>query len=586
MRILWFGVNAGVVRSFTLESQLAQGLALMGDDVVRVSCDGVFSTFCPVMQGALLLGNSPTRDKQAVCRSCTSISRAASDGSVYRTVRFEDFMHGDDISEIDELLESVTVDNWSNFEVEDVPIGRYATYLSMLSHKVPNVTATPEAWRDYRIDMKNALLTQRVAPRIFDAVNPSHALVYNPLYPSNRAFTETALRRDVRLIAISAGGYVPNRFRTLAIYPHLAASQTSVDSASIDQSLSVPCSREEVAAVRLHLSALIAGNDPWVYSSAPTRVDTPSIRRALGVREEASVVLALVASPDETRSSALVDAEYERVPADQLSDVTEFVTVAIDLASRNPDIDVVIRLHPRLAPNKRENITSPDLAQLQILLDVAPPNIKVNTPGDGIGLYDVMRITTAGLNQSSSAGLELLALGIPVVHYDPPRINAYPPNLGRLARRGDPTELDHAIREALEGAESQNSSVAAFRWLAVTLARSLVHKDSLTADQESPSSTAMRQPEKRQLRQLIPAAIRKRIARWVGLREDKRMVRPTTEVEPWLVEARERIVDLAPGPVWNPLTRVRGESLTDDRSQIEAAVLVLKQEIGWESTNH
>jgi hypothetical protein len=580
VNILWFGVNAGLVPSFRLEAELAQGLSLLGDQVTRIGCRGIFGEYCPVMMNESLFVSSERRDKERVCRDCRAIGRAADDSAAFPTVFVEDFTHPEDHAAIAEVLEHVTSENWRNLEVQGIPVGRYAAYLTMLHYKAPDVAAREDSWEEYRSDLRYSLLMVRVLPRIFDAVQPTHAMVYNPLYPTNRMFTELATRSSLPLISISTGGYVPDRLGTVAIYPHISSSQTVVDSATIRSTMVTPCSSSEVFAVESHIRGLIAGEDPWVYSTAPSRKPPQAIRTALGIAEGRHVVVALVASPDETRSSALVDAEYERVPGGDISDVREFVEVSLAFAVRNPDLDVVIRLHPRLAPNKREQVLSPDLLTLFAMLDNRPVNAHINEPGDGLGLYDVMRIADVGLNQSSSSGLELLAFGIPVVHYDPPRMNSYPPEFGYVVARHSDEELDRTVRLALADGPQAQRSVDAFRWYTATLLRSLVHQSPLPERPTIPTTPWVSSPPSR-MRALIPEAWRYRVARWQARRREETSVRPSSVVHPWVVECRERIVNLGPGPVWNPETRPRGKSSMRDEDEIAFAVSRLRHDVGW-----
>jgi len=581
MRILWFGVNAGLVPAFTLESHLANGLALSGDQVLRVACDGIFSDYCPVMQAQQFGPGAPKSQKKTACRKCKTISQAASSASAYQTTSLENYLLPEDHAAVAELIDQVTHENWHELEVADIPVGRYATYLVMLRYKVSDVTASKEAWDEYLIDLRNALLTLRVVPRIVDEFRPTHAMVYNPLYPTNRMFVETAKHLGIQVVSITVGNYIPNRYRCLAIYPHISASQTARDSRSVIEALHQPCSREEISGVVNQIRALTEARDPWVYSSVSGEISTDAVKELLNLRPAAPAVLALVASPDETRSSALVDAEYERSSSHQVSDVPEFVQATVDLAKRNPDLDVILRLHPRLAPNKRERTTSPDLALIMDLLTDTPPNLHINKPSDRIGLYDVMRVTSVGLNQSSSAGLELLTMGIPVVHYDPIRLNAYPPELGLSVEPRDPESLDRVVRLALTHGFDSSFSVRAFRWHAVTLLRCLVHRDSQYVQTEpsqqepSPTRTVVR------VKKLVPETVRARAAGWLALRQDKRQMHPQPVVEPWVKEARERIQMLDGGPLWNPIVRPRGVPLADDSAEVLAALDALKAELGF-----
>ena len=582
MRILWFGVNAGLVPAFSAEVGLANGLALLGDEVVRVSCQGMFSRYCPVIRVEQLTVSASPRERTGVCRRCQGIGESADSHAAYDSIALDSFVTSEDRAIARDLVAALNHRTWRDFEFSDVEVGRYASYLTMLHHKVPDVTATDESWQEYLVDVENCIKVALAAPRLLDAVNPSHLLVYNPLYPTNRIMWEMAARRGVTNISMSLGGYVPNRQGTVALYPHFSSSQTVTDSTTVTRSLDVSCSSAEVHATARHLRGLIAGNDPWVYSTAPSAASAQEIKSILGVRPSAPVVLALVASPDETRASALVGAEFDRIPGQELSDVAEFVEVAIELGRRNPNLDVVIRLHPRLAPNKREQIESPDLGPIHRLLQERPSNVLVNAPSDGVGLYDAVRITDVGLNQSSSAGLELMVFGRPVVHYDPPRMNAYPTWLGLQVDRGNVSRLDEAIAEALSGSSPEDFSHLAFRWYAVTLLRCLVHKDSLEpAGPTSETATQSVPAKSGSLRGLLPKGLRRVIARRISYQKERQLVRPVATVEPWVVEARERILSLGQGPIWNPQARVRGESLDDDGPAIDAVLRGIKLDLGW-----
>ena len=582
MNILWFGVNAGLVPALALEAALADGLAQSGDLVTRISCHGVLDAFCPVMQSEGLTAQSPQRDKHRICRKCRSLGASADDKAGYRTVHLDDYITDAELSGVDDVLAGISRENWNTLVREGIDVGRYSTYLSMLNHKVEKIAAHDQAWFDYVADLRNSLIAACALPRIFDEVHPTHALVYNPLYPTNRVFWELALQRGVKGISISTGGFVPNRAGTLAIYPHLSASQTLVDSQTVVESLRTPCTADEVQATERHLRGLVVGHDPWVYSSAPTGSQEDEIREKVGVAPGRRVVLALVASPDETRSSELVDAEFVRVPGHDLSDVQEFVRTSVDFGERNPDLDVVIRLHPRLSPNKRERITSPDLEPIQRILKSRPSNVHVNAPGDGVGLYDVMRIADVGLNQSSSSGLELLVHGIPVVHYDPPRMNAYPTHLGLEVDRGDSVALDAGIRQALTGRVPPTFPRDAFRWYAVTLLRVLVHRQGLASETvHQLSTTTARVPPVQHLRSIVPTRIRYRVARWLSHRQELRQVKVPQTKEAWVEEARERILGLGSGPIWNPQTLVRGIPLEDDQAAIGRVMSSIHRDLGW-----
>lgn len=565
-RYLWFAPHAGLWPSFRLEHRLAEALKRDGRSVTMVHCRGVLDRYCPVMAAEHLEVSSSHSQRARACIDCRHNVEITTPRATYGSLWLDDFVTAEVIAWADAITDGVTPDNWSSLVVEDLPIGRYATYLSLLHHKVPDVTATTAAWDEYRADVRSSLLVLGAMPGLLAEVDPTHAVVYNPLYPTTRVFAEVSMRSRVQLVGIAAGSFIPGRYESAGVYQHLMASQTTTDSPAIAAAMSTPATPIEIAAVGSHLAELVGGNDPWVYSSAPTRRDPAEVRRQLGLRPESPVVVALVSSPDETRSSMLVGAEYFRGEAGQYSDIPEFIAAAIQAARDVPEVDVVFRLHPRLMPNKRERVESPDLARITELLSDLPTNAVVNGGGDGLSLYDVMLVADAALNQSSSAGLEFLTLGLPVVQYDPPRLGAYSRDFALLVERHDPEGLASALRSAVAQGWSLENSRRAFRWYTAVLLRALLHLSDVastyaTVDAAAPADVAPASPSiaLRTARRVLPASIRERWSRRVA-----RAGRESTVPDPgsdtaWVAEWCARVdATVGTDPVWMPLMRVRG----------------------------
>lgn len=595
-RYLWFAPYAGLWPSFRMEHRLADSLARSGRPVTMVQCGEVLDSYCPVMSADRLAVDSPRSAKRESCRDCRHNAGIARERAGYRSVLLDSYVTKEVREEATRLTRSVTPDTWADLEVEGIPVGRYAAYLSLLHHKVPEITATPAAWAEYRSDLRNALYVLGALPAMLADIDPTHVVVYNPLYPTNRMLAELARRHGIGLVGIHAGSFIPARYETVGVYGHISASQTLVDSPTVTASLSIPCTPAEVAAVGRHVGELVAGTDPWVYSSAPQRQDAAALRARLGLRPDAPVVVALLSSPDETRASMLVDAEWHRDPERGYSDISEFIRALRDLAASSPDIDVVLRLHPRLMPNKRETVRSPDLDAILAALAELPANAHVNAPADGVSLYDLVGIAAAAVNQSSSSGLEFLALGLPVVSFDPVRQNAYPPELGHCVGRGDPAALAAAVADAVASGRRLDRSVAAFRWYATVTLRDLLLLTDVVPEPAEPGE-AMAQPADvnaasrpaaaslgsggvaAAVRRLVPEVVRERGARLVARRSRAASLPTSTQDAWWRTEWLARL-DSADaggpdaGPVWLPPIVVRGEPVAQSSSDAADAAAV------------
>ena len=577
-RVLWFSPNAGLWETSQLEHDLANGLVSQGAEVTVIRCRGLFDSLCPTMQANGLQITASQSQKHSICKECKSSEASFNSVAKYSTVWIDDYLTETVRSQVVQEINCVTQENWREIGDYPFPINLYSTYLSMLHHKVPDITSTDVSWTEYLSDLTNSLFAYHALPQIFVEKIPTHCFVYNPLYPTNRVFTELALTNpEIQYVGLSAGAFVPNRYSTIALYRSIQSSQTAVDSQRLIESLNSPLTHLEVELVARNLGHLIQGRDPWVYSTAPTFISMEEIHAQLGTSGSKPIAVVLIGSPDETRSSALVEAEFERVPIDQVSSVTEFIEQSLLAARNSPEVDFVFRLHPRLAPNKRESLRSPDLDVIEELLEQRTSNVFINTSDDEIGLYDVARVASIGINHASSAGLEFLALGIPVVHYDPPRLNAYPASLGFQVDRHDPEGFTATIEQAINTPMSTDISIKAWRWYAITLTRAITHRTweyqseyvDLGHTEQSMSA----------LRKVIPATLREKFARRLALREKARKTQvhsQENESQEWIMECIKRINDFDNSTVWNPLAIRRGDSLERDQEKREVAEQIIR----------
>ena len=213
-------------------------------------------------------------------------------------------------------------------------------------------------------------------------VQPTHVVVYNPLYPVQPSWRRSrSVDAAFALVGCPRGRLHPEPIRTGGrLPPHLREPDDGGLANSIHASLEVPCTPVEVAAVGRHLRELMGGGDPWVYSAAPTATGstTRGVRwvRPTSRRRRRP---ALQSGRDALRRCWSTPSTYRDAGAGY-SDIAEFIAAIRGAAELLPAVDFVMRLHPRLLPNKRETVTSPDLAPIMAALSDLPPNVHVNRP--------------------------------------------------------------------------------------------------------------------------------------------------------------------------------------------------------------
>jgi hypothetical protein len=161
----------------------------------------------------------------------------------------------------------------------------------------------------------------------------------------------------------------------------------------------------------------MTGNSIMVYS--PTRSGaTDSVFRRLGLSAERKLLVAFTSSLDEIAANAqyLSALRFESFSDVQpFADQIEWLRALIDKVEKSPDLQLVVRVHPREGANRRESTISTHLEKLRTHFDRPSTNVYFVWPEDDISSYDLMELADVGLSGWSSTALEMARLGVPSV---------------------------------------------------------------------------------------------------------------------------------------------------------------------------
>jgi hypothetical protein len=186
-----------------------------------------------------------------------------------------------------------------------------------------------------------------------------------------------------------------------------------------------------------------------------------------GISAGQRILVATLGSYDEERAAEIVGArKHEKEPlfASQL----DWIRWLIDLLRQRHDLFLIIRVHPREFPNKRDAVLSHHALELRAAFEDLPVNVAINWPDKKLSMYDLADCADAFLNSWSSVGKEMALLGLPTVMYAP-QLSFYPAELGFW---GD-TERTYrdAIDRALASGWSFERARYAYRWFVCDFVR-------------------------------------------------------------------------------------------------------------------
>jgi hypothetical protein len=175
-------------------------------------------------------------------------------------------------------------------------------------------------------------------------------------------------------------------------------------------------------------------------------------------------------SYDEEVAAEMVGARKHHL-APLFATQVEWIKALVNFIATRPDMFLLVRVHPREFPNRRDPALSQHARVLQQVLQGLPSNAAVNWPADGISVYDLADATDVFLNSWSSVGKEMSLLGIPVVIYSD-QLAFYPADLNYLGMTLD--SYFGAIEKALADGWSSERVRQSYRWAALEFVRACV----------------------------------------------------------------------------------------------------------------
>jgi hypothetical protein len=460
MKVLFFAPHAGIwVHAFP-EALVAETLAAAGHEIVYMSCGRGLQEHCVTMSAAGVKFDDPGEAKARVCERCESSAKLIAGRFGLRTTTLDELLTDEDRRVAREMSEAATPATFLDIRIDGVDVGRSALGTFLLSYKKISFEFSDFEWRVFKAELRNTLLAFFAGRRALDREKPDRLIVYSSGYSVNLAVCRLAEARGIVHYYMNASSNLTDRLQKLVVARGSSLQRRLIGywPAYRDR----PCTPAIMRYVTNHFIELLRGRSAFVYSSARTQAHG-DLRERLGIPAGRKVLLATMSSYDElfaAEATGLFRSDYRTPFATQV----DWVKALAAWAGKRDDVFVLIRVHPREFPNKRDSVKSEHARLLESVFTDLPSNCRVNWPSDRLSLYDVAEITDVCLNSWSTAGKEMSLLGIPTVIYSPDLV-FYAQDLNYVGETEE--EYFRQVERAMADGWNVENSRRMFRWQAL-----------------------------------------------------------------------------------------------------------------------
>jgi hypothetical protein len=459
--LLFFTPHAALWAHTLPEAYLARALFECGHNVRYLTC-GRAQTYCAAMTARRLEPGCTPEQSRRICAECTSAAGAIARRYDFRVDTLSRYLKEDDLAAFDRIVAKAVSEKSLDTEYLGIQVGRAALYEFTLAHKKTSTNLTEPQWNDYKVYLINALRTLHGFSVYFDRNRPDAIFNFSPQYSNNHTCMQYAINQGVRVLFLENGTNLAHRLGTMRVWDwgvHRLVNPALSYWGSRDLNPVTVSSAEKVTR---HFEILLKGLHFAVFSAPHGGVF--DLRERWNVGSAKKVLLMTLSSYDEAYAAYLIGGfPSAKVFSDVFRTQADWIKATLSWVAARPDLFLIIRVHPRDFPNKREHVRSEQSYMLENLLKNVPENVHVNWPSEGVSLYDLLEDTDVLITGWSVTALEALVLGTPVVTYDA-NLPSYPCDIHYSGR----TESDYFanIDRALNDGWRIENVINAFRWLA------------------------------------------------------------------------------------------------------------------------
>ena len=379
------------------EMTILQSLKLRGAEVEYVLCDGLY-TDCDQFWGAV----APR--PQNACSMCQMqvVNLVHQMGMDFHWLGR--YLQTDEQREAKRWAESLADEELLSAAYGDWQIAQWVR-TSVQSHFRSNqidISRAPVA-KVMRSYLYSGLVACFALDRLLDEQAPDVFLLFNGRQSSTRVALELAKSKGIRTVVHERG---PRNETLRMVENETVASLEPFRQVWRDWG-EIPLTAEELETAVSFMAGREHGKDlSWTqFTSSVQPVD--EVRAKLGLRADRPVWTLFTSSDDEVAG----EADW----ASPFPTQRDWIARTIEYARANPQIDLVVRVHPNTGSKKSTGANRKQLEEMRALAESLPPNARMIDPEDEISSYTLMDLSSVGLVWVSTVGLEMACKGKSVV---------------------------------------------------------------------------------------------------------------------------------------------------------------------------
>jgi hypothetical protein len=385
-----------------MESTLAAALALRDAEVEIVLCDAALPA-CLRAEYSDLPDDTVLTERRlprTFCPTCMSRGRAMFEPLGLKVRFLSELITDADRQEALRIAETLPADEIEGYVRDGLNIGEHARAGALRYYTRGDLTDVPNGETVLRRYLEAALLSVAAYRRLLAQGGYDVAVFHHGLYVPQGLVGEVCRAAGVRVVNWVVA-YRSNSF----ILSHGDTYHHTLMDEPVSEWEAMDWGDRQRTDIQAYLKSRWRGHRDWIGFHEKPEEDAVGHSSALGLDPTKPVIGML--------SNVVWDAQLH-YPANAFASLIDWAVFTIEYFARRPDLQLLLRIHPGevrgTAPSRQ-----PLAAELARRFPNLPPNVFIIGPESPVSTYAVMELCDSVLIYGTKMGVELTAVGIPVV---------------------------------------------------------------------------------------------------------------------------------------------------------------------------
>lgn len=386
----------------TLESLLAVALTLRGARVQVLLCDGVLPAcqLCEARAFSSLERFARRGPRGGLCDGCYGHGKSVFEGLGIPALRMGAYLEPGEVEAARRAAASAPPGTIGGYELDGAPVGEHALAGALRFFARGDLEGEPQAEPILRRYLEAAILAYRASRRLLEAEGIERAVFHHGIYVPQGLIGEAARR-----LGVPVANWNPAYRKRCFVFSHGGSYHHTLLDEPVEAWEGLDLGPEREAELLRYLRSRRKGTEDWIWFHKDPREDVEREARALGIDLSRPFAGLL--------TNVIWDAQLH-YPRSAFPSMMDWISGTVRRFASRPDLQLVIRVHPaevRGTLPSRQRVGE----ELRRAFPRLPPNVVVVPPESRLSTYALMECADAALIFGTKTGVELAAMGIPVI---------------------------------------------------------------------------------------------------------------------------------------------------------------------------